>query len=96
MTEHLFEAYRADFEARARDRKLYTVGAFPEGHAVNVHEIAPGEIYRDANVTVTAFRTKHAMESFGYRSTRPTARSSSWATPTPRRRQSMPAMAATC
>jgi ribonuclease BN (tRNA processing enzyme) len=67
MTEHLFEAYRADFETRTRDRKLYTVGAFPEGHAVNAHEIAPGEVYKDANVTVTAFRTKHAMESFGYR-----------------------------
>jgi ribonuclease BN (tRNA processing enzyme) len=24
-------------------------------------------IYKDANVTVTAFATKHAMESYGYR-----------------------------
>ena len=67
MTEHLFEAYRADFEARTRDRQLYTVGAFPEGHAVNAHEIRPGVVYKDANVTVTAFATKHAMESYGYR-----------------------------
>ena len=67
MTDHILEAYQADFEARSRDRKLYTVGAFPEGHAVNAHEIRPGIVYKDANVTVTAFATKHALESFGYR-----------------------------
>ena len=67
MTDHLFEAYRADFDTRTKDRELYTVGAFPEGHAVNVHEIRPGVVYKDANVTVTAFATKHAMESYGYR-----------------------------
>jgi ribonuclease Z len=27
----------------------------------------PGVVYKDANVTVTAFATKHAMESYGYR-----------------------------
>lgn len=67
MTEHLLEAYRADFETRTRDRGLYTVGAFPEGHAVNAHEVRPGVVYKDANVTVTAFATKHAMQSYGYR-----------------------------
>jgi ribonuclease BN (tRNA processing enzyme) len=67
MTEHVFEAYRADFETRTRDRGLFTVGAFPEGHAVNAHEIRPGVVYRDDNVRVTAFATKHAMESYGYR-----------------------------
>jgi ribonuclease BN (tRNA processing enzyme) len=67
MTEHVMEAYRADFEARTRDRALYTVGAFPEGHAVNAHEVRPGVVYKDANVTVTAFATRHTMESYGYR-----------------------------
>ena len=67
MTEHLLEAYRSDFETRKRDRGLYTVGAFPEGHAVNAYEIRPGVVYKDSNVTVTAFATKHAMESYGYR-----------------------------
>ena len=67
MTEHVLEAYRADFETRTKDRELFTVGAFPEGHAVNAHEVAAGVVYKDANVTVTAFPTKHAMESFGYR-----------------------------
>jgi ribonuclease Z len=67
MTEHVLAAYSEDFAARTRDRELFTVGAFPEGHAVNAHEIEPGVVYKDANVTVTAFATKHAMESFGYR-----------------------------
>ena len=69
MTEHLLEAYRADFEARTAEHAqgLYTVGSFPEGHRVNAHEIGPGVVYKDANVTVTAFPTKHALESYGYR-----------------------------
>ena len=67
MTEHVLEAYRADFDTRTKDRGLYTVGAFPEGHAVNAHEIRPGVVYKDANVTVTAFATKHTMDSYGYR-----------------------------
>ncbi|HTE30426.1 MAG TPA: MBL fold metallo-hydrolase [Chryseolinea sp.] len=65
MTEHLMEAYREDIETRTnlngnqRD--------FPGGHNVNVHEITAGVIYKDNNVTVTAFATKHAMISYGYR-----------------------------
>ena len=30
-------------------------------------EKATGVVYKDTNVTVTAFATKHAMESYGYR-----------------------------
>jgi ribonuclease BN (tRNA processing enzyme) len=67
MTEHLLEAYKADFETRTKDRGLYSVGAFPEGHQVKASEIRAGVVYKDANVTVTAFATKHAMESYGYR-----------------------------
>jgi len=67
MTEHVLAAYSEDFAARTRDRELYTVGAFPEGHAVNAHEIESGVIYKDANLKVTAFATKHTMESFGFR-----------------------------
>ena len=67
MTEHILAAYQADFETRMKDRALYTVGAFREGHAVNAHEVKPGVVYKDANVTVTAFATRHAMESYGYR-----------------------------
>ena len=40
---------------------------YPDGYKVNAHEITTGVIYRDSNVTVTAFPTTHAMESYGYR-----------------------------
>jgi ribonuclease BN (tRNA processing enzyme) len=69
MTENILEAYRADFETRSKHfaENLYSVGSFPEGHNVNAHEIKSGIVYKDPNVTVTAFATKHAMESYGYR-----------------------------
>lgn len=65
MTEHILEAYRVDIETRTNPEGNQRT--FPEGHGVNAHEIGPGVIYKDANVTVTAFGTKHAMESYGYR-----------------------------
>ena len=65
MTEHILEAYRVDIDTRTNpDGNQRT---FPEGHGVNAHEIGPGVVYKDAKVTVTAFATKHAMESYGYR-----------------------------
>jgi ribonuclease BN (tRNA processing enzyme) len=69
MTAHILEAYRVDFESRSKQHveKLFTVGTFPEAHDVNAHEIKPGVVYKDANVTVTAFPTKHTIESYGYR-----------------------------
>jgi len=66
MTDHLLEAYRADFTTRT-DPVTGSGGQVAEGHVVNAHEVKPGVVYRDANVTVTAFATKHAMESYGYR-----------------------------
>lgn len=65
MTEHLLEAYREDISTRTNPHGNQRT--FPQGHKVNAHEITPGVIYKDANVTVTAFATKHAMESYGYR-----------------------------
>jgi ribonuclease BN (tRNA processing enzyme) len=65
MTEHLTEAYRLDIETRTNANGQER--DYPDGHNVNVHEITPGIVYKDANVTVTAFATKHAMESYGYR-----------------------------
>jgi ribonuclease BN (tRNA processing enzyme) len=69
MTKHILEAYRVDYESRHKqyEEGLYAVGSFPEGHAVNAHEIKPGLVYQDANVKVTAFATKHTMESYAYR-----------------------------
>src|SRR5215475_13726415 len=65
MTEHILQAYRIDIETRtSEDGDQH---ANPEGAKVNAHEIKPGVIYKDEKVTVTAFATKHAMESYGYR-----------------------------
>ena len=65
MTAHLLQAYREDIEIR-------TNGLEPSnrtGYKVDVHEIGPGEIYRDENVTVTAFAVSHGSwpESFGFK-----------------------------
>jgi len=65
MTEHLLEAYRVDIETRTNPDGNQR--GFPEGHNVNAHEIGPGLVYKDADGRVTAFATKHAMESYGYR-----------------------------
>lgn len=65
MTSHLMEAYRVDIETRTNaDGNQHD---FPDGRKVNAHEIRAGVVYKDANVTVTAFPTQHAMESYGYR-----------------------------
>ena len=65
MTQHLLEAYRVDIETRTNADGNQR--EFPDGHKVNPHEIGAGVVYKDANVTVTAFPTRHAMESYGYR-----------------------------
>jgi ribonuclease BN (tRNA processing enzyme) len=65
MTSHLLEAYRVDIETRTNaDGNQHD---FPDGYKANAHEIRAGVVYKDASVTVTAFPTKHAMESYGYR-----------------------------
>src|SRR5260370_28603999 len=94
MTQHILEAYQVDIETRTHPDGNQR--GFPEGHNVNSHEIRSGVIYKDSNVTVTAFATKHAMESYGYRSIRRIAASLSRATQSRRKRQLMRAAAATC
>jgi ribonuclease BN (tRNA processing enzyme) len=65
MTEHILQAYRVDIETRTNPDGNQR--RFPDGWKVNAHEIKAGVIYKDEKVTVTAFATKHAMESYGYR-----------------------------
>ena len=67
MANHLVSAYSADLAVR-------TTGGEPahkyDARAVNVHEIAaPGVVFRDDRVTVTAFAVKHGSwpQAFGYR-----------------------------
>lgn len=63
MATHIVEAY-------AVDRKTRTEGlehSNATGWRVNVHEVAPGVVFKDSNVTVTAFRVKHgSIDAFGY------------------------------
>jgi ribonuclease BN (tRNA processing enzyme) len=65
MTEHILLAYGEDIKTRTNPHGNQR--EFLQGSWVNAHEIAAGVVYKDANVTVTAFATKHAMESYGYR-----------------------------
>jgi ribonuclease BN (tRNA processing enzyme) len=65
MTEHILEAYRVDIETRTN--AFGNERTFPDGHKVNAHEVRAGLVYKDAKLTVTAFPTQHAMESYGYR-----------------------------
>jgi ribonuclease BN (tRNA processing enzyme) len=65
MTEHILQAYRVDIETRTNPDGNQR--RFPDGWKVNAHEIKPGVVYKDEKITVTAFATKHAMESYGYR-----------------------------
>jgi ribonuclease BN (tRNA processing enzyme) len=55
MTGHLERAY-------AEDVRIRTTGGQPHtdsGYVVHAHEIDAGVVYRDSNVTVTAFRVDH-------------------------------------
>ena len=70
MTNQLLAAWSADIEMRNEGMEA----SFPEhshdGYKVNAQEISPGIVYRDANVTVTAFTVKHGEwgdRAFGYR-----------------------------
>jgi len=64
MTANIEKAWEEDI--RVRRSGLEQANA--TGYKVNVHEIGPGVVYRDANVTVTAFRVKHGSwkEAYGY------------------------------
>jgi ribonuclease BN (tRNA processing enzyme) len=61
MTEHVLAAYRVDLDNRMAERgQKYQL--------VEAHEIQPGVVYRDANVTVTAFNVPHGdLVAYGYR-----------------------------
>jgi ribonuclease BN (tRNA processing enzyme) len=65
MTEHILKAWQLDIDGRVNGlgRK------HPTGYRVNAHEIVPGIVYQDRNVTVTAFSVRHEemADSFGYR-----------------------------
>jgi ribonuclease Z len=65
MTDHIVMAYKDDIMVRLDGSEP----ANQTGFQVNTHEVEPGEIYKDDNVTVTAFPVKHGSwpHAYGYR-----------------------------
>jgi ribonuclease BN (tRNA processing enzyme) len=65
LAAHLTEAYGADIENRRTGLQPHT----ENGWQVDAHEVGAGVIYRDSNVTVTAFEVAHAnwAHALGYR-----------------------------
>lgn len=65
MTEHVLAAWQVDIAARTNGLNQHN----PTGYKVAVHEISPGIVFRDDNVTVTAFPAHHEemADSFSFR-----------------------------
>jgi ribonuclease BN (tRNA processing enzyme) len=68
MVDHILDAYKIDRAVRTKGLEHSN----NTGWKVNVHEIKPGVVFKDANVTVTAFVVRHgSMNAFGYRFSTP-------------------------
>jgi len=68
MTSHVLAAWADDIKVRTGPLERDIVSA--NGYRVNAHEVSPGVVYKDGNVTVTAFNVKHGewgARAFGYR-----------------------------
>jgi ribonuclease BN (tRNA processing enzyme) len=65
MVNNLLAAYREDIALRIHGLEHGDSAAY----RIIVHEVSPGIVYRDSNVTVTAFRVPHGSwkYAFGYR-----------------------------
>lgn len=65
MTENILKAWQVDIDGRTNGINQHNT----TGYKVNAREIASGVVYRDRNVTVTAFPARHEemVDSFGYR-----------------------------
>lgn len=65
MTSHVLQAWQADIDIRTKGFE----NRDPAGAVVQAHDIAPGVVYKDSNVTVTAFPVLHGdvPQAFGYR-----------------------------
>jgi ribonuclease BN (tRNA processing enzyme) len=64
MTDHLLAAYREDIRQRIEGPEP----ANERGYKTIAHEIEPGRVYQDDNLTVDAFPVQHgSWPSFGYR-----------------------------
>jgi len=62
MTDYIVKAYEKDIDVRINGLEP----ANPVSYKVNVHEIMPGIVYKDENVTVKAFSVKHGSWDYAY------------------------------
>jgi hypothetical protein len=64
MAARILQAYEVDIQTRTEGLEHSN----RTGYKVNVHEIMPGVVYTDANVTVSAFNSHHgSLRAYGYR-----------------------------
>jgi ribonuclease BN (tRNA processing enzyme) len=65
MVDNILAAYGEDIDIRLHAREH----GDPASYRMVVHEVAPGVVYRDSNVTVRAFKVPHGTwpNAFGYR-----------------------------
>jgi ribonuclease BN (tRNA processing enzyme) len=64
MAEHILNAYEVDIKNRTEGPEHSN----KNGYKVNAHEIKPGVVYKDQNVTVKAFAVSHGeLQAYGYR-----------------------------
>jgi ribonuclease BN (tRNA processing enzyme) len=65
MTEHVLKAWQVDISVRTNGINRHS----STGCQVNAHEIVPGVVYKDDNVTVTAFPALHEdmVDCFSFR-----------------------------
>lgn len=62
MARHIQAAYKKDIKLRVHGLEH----GDPRAYKINAHEIKPGVVYKDANVTVTAFSVPHGSWDFAY------------------------------
>jgi ribonuclease Z len=62
MARHVRAAYEKDIQLRIHGLERGN----PAAYKLNVHEIRPGVVYKDANVTVTAFSVPHGSWDYAY------------------------------
>ena len=65
MADHILEAYQEDIRVRTTGLE----NGNRTGYKVEAHEVRPGTVYQDENVTVKALQVKHGSwkEALGYR-----------------------------
>jgi len=62
MTSHVMKAWREDMDVRLHGLEPAVASAY----VVNVHDVKPGEIYRDEALRVIAFPAKHGSWKYAY------------------------------